>query len=352
MSRPPAFVLALAGLAIGCAPANVVQLEGVTMGTTWRVTAVARPGPREALREAIERRLDEVNRHLSTWDDESEISRFNRLERADEELAVSADFLRVMRAARRIHQLSGGAWDGTVRPLVDLWGFGPSGRAEPAPTPERLAQALAEVGFDRIEIRDAGALVKRHGAVTVDLSSIAKGYGVDAVAEVLRPWVGSDFLVEIGGEVYASGARGGGLPWKIGINRPDPAASADEVYRVVPLRNRALATSGDYRNYFLEDGVRRSHVIDPRTGRPVANGVVSVTVLAPTCMEADGLATAVMVMGEEAGLALVERLAGVEALVVVTGPDGALRDHASSGLRMESVLPPGTDLGVGAKPLR
>lgn len=306
------------------------------MGTTWRVTvATALPLSPDELRSAIEGRLDETGRHLSTWDDESEISRFNRLARAGEEFEASTDFLRVLRAGREIHALSGGAWDGTVRPLVDLWGFGPSGRAEPRPTEERIAEALAEVGFDRIEIRDSGTVVKRHDGVTVDLSSIAKGYGVDAVAEVLRPRVGSDFLVEIGGEVYASGTSPRGRPWRVGINRPDPEADADEVYRVVILRDEALATSGDYRNFFLEDGVRRSHVIDPRTGRPVANGIVSVTVRAPTCKQADGLATALMVMGEEDGLALVERLDGVEALVVTATPEGALVDHPSSGFRME-----------------
>jgi thiamine biosynthesis lipoprotein len=328
--------LALSGLAAGCSRRGVVHIEGRTMGTTYRVTVVtASPGARDALKSAIDGRLDELNRHLSTWDDTSEISRFNRLERAGVEFAASPDFLRVMGAAREIFTLSGGAWDGTVRPLVDLWGFGPSGPARPAPTPEEIAAALGEVGFDRIEVRPSGTLVKRTAGVTVDLSSIAKGYGVDVVAELLVPRAGSDFLIEIGGEVYASGSRPGGGPWRVGINRPDPSAGHDEVYRVVALHDEALATSGDYRSFFLEDGARRSHVIDPRTGRPVANGVVSVTVRAPTCMQADGLATAVMVMGEEDGLALVERLPDVEAFVVVADPDGSLRDHASSGFRTE-----------------
>jgi thiamine biosynthesis lipoprotein len=171
--------------------------------------------------------------------------------------------------------------------------------------------------------------------VTLDLSSIAKGYGVDAVAEVIREEGFRNFLVEIGGEVYGSGSRRDGRPWRVGINRPQPDAAPDEIYRVAPLRDAAFATSGDYRSFFVLDGVRYSHVLDPRTGRPVANGVVSVSVLAPDCTLADSLATAVMVMGVEEGLALLERLPGVEGLVVVETENGRLQDHATSGFRSE-----------------
>ena len=132
------------------------------------------------------------------------------------------------------------------QPLVVLWGFGPGGPALSAPSPERIAEARAEVGFDKIEIREAGALVKRNGGVTVDLSSIAKGYGVDAVADILRGAGYADFLVEIGGEVFAAGRRRDRRPWRVGINRPYPEAGPGEVYKVVPLGDRALATSGDY----------------------------------------------------------------------------------------------------------
>jgi thiamine biosynthesis lipoprotein len=158
---------------------------------------------------------------------------------------------------------------------------------------------------------------------------------VEAVAEVIRRYGFRDFLVEIGGEVYGAGSRRDGRPWRVGINRPRVEAAPDEIYRVAPLRDAAFATSGDYRSFFVRDGVRYSHVLDPRTGRPVTNGVVSVSVLAPDCTLADGLATAVMVMGAEAGLALVERLPGVEAVVVVETTDGRLEDHPSSGFRSE-----------------
>lgn len=317
-----------------CTPPPEQKLEGRTMGTTWHVTVVGRR-PVAGVQEKIEGRLEEVNRSLSTYREDSEINRFSRFSRTGEEFPVSRDFVEVMRTAARVHDLSGGAWDGTVRPLVDLWGFGPlPPRAEP-PDPKKVEALLRDVGFDRIEIRPA-ALVKRVGSVTLDLSSIAKGYGVDQVAGVVREAGFSDFLVEIGGEVYAAGSRRGGGPWRVGINRPRADAPADELYRVAALRDAALATSGDYRQFFVRDGVRYSHVLDPRTGRPVTNGVVSVSVLAPDCTLADGLATAVMVMGKDDGLALVERLPGVEALVVVETKDGRLEDHASSGFRSEA----------------
>ena len=306
------------------------------MGTTYHVTLVSSPGRSgDGLQEAIDRRLDEVNRQLSTWLEDSEISRFNRFGKIGEAFPVSDDFLRVMTAAAEVHALSDGAWDGTVSPLVALWGFGPEGPALSEPSPERIAAALAGVGFEKIDIRPQGVLVKHDPAVTLDLSSIAKGYGVDAVGEVLRERGLDDFLVEIGGEVLASGSRRDGGPWRVGINRPDPAAGPREIYAVVPLSDQALATSGDYRSYVMKDGRRRSHVIDPRTGQPVTNGVVSASVLAPTCTMADGLATAVMVMGPAAGLALVERLAGVEALMVVARPGGFLEEHPSSGFQAQ-----------------
>jgi thiamine biosynthesis lipoprotein len=316
-----------------CAPRRETKLEGRTMGTTWHVTVVGRP-PAAGLREGIERRLEELNRTFSTYREDSEINRFSRFRRAGEEFPASRDLVAVMRTAARIHELSGGAWDATVRPLVDLWGFGPlRPRADP-PDPKKVEALLRDVGFDRIEIRPA-ALVKREASVTLDLSSIAKGYGVDQVAAVIRRAGFSDFLVEIGGEVYASGSRRAGGPWRVGVNRPRPDAPAGDVYRVVPLRDAALATSGDYRQFFVRDGVTYSHVLDPRTGRPVANGVVSVSVLAPDCTLADGLATAVMVMGKDAGLAAVERLPGVAAFVILEARDGRLEDHASSGFRSE-----------------
>jgi thiamine biosynthesis lipoprotein len=325
--------LSIVLLLAACAPPPEHKLEGRTMGTTWHVTVVGRASI-DGLQEKIERRLEEVNQSFSTYREDSEINRFSRFRAVGQEFPVSRDFHRVMTMAARVFALSGGAWDGTVRPLVDLWGFGPLPPVGEPPTPERIEALRKDVGFDRIEIR-AGALVKRQAAVTLDLSSIAKGFGVDAVTEVIRGEGFRDFLVEIGGEVYGAGSRRDGRAWRVGINRPQADSAPDEIYRVAPLRDAAFATSGDYRSFFVRDGVRYSHVLDPRTGRPVSNGVVSVSVVAPDCALADGLATAVMVMGADAGLALLERLPAVEGLVVVETKDGRLEDHGTSGFRSE-----------------
>jgi thiamine biosynthesis lipoprotein len=291
------------------------------------------------LQEKIDRRLHEINQSMSPYLADSEISRFNRFREVGAEFPISEDFLRVMQLAARIHKLSAGAWDGTVNAVVDLWGFGRAGRRDSKPAAQAVAALLNDVGFDKIEIRDSGALIKRQAGVSLDLSSIAKGYGVDQVAEVVRRAGFTDFLVEIGGEIYAAGVRPDGRPWRIGINRPKTDARFDEVYRVVALQDQAFATSGDYRNFFVENGVRYSHIIDPQTGYPVANGVVSVSILADNCTLADGLATAVMVMGAEKGLSLINRLDGVHGLIVVESADGTLTDHPSSAFRLEPAAP-------------
>jgi thiamine biosynthesis lipoprotein len=336
MMRPrlvlPALLLtALAPALAACGPRPQLKLSGRAMGTTWHVTVVGAEATSEArLQQRLEQRIEEVESRFSTYREDSELSRFSRLAQAGEPFPASPDFRAVMDVAARVHELSGGAWDGTVRPLVDLWGFGPGRPVREPPPDERVQAALAEVGFRHIE-RRGDALVKTRPGVTLDLSSIAKGYGVDAAARVLRDEGHRDFIVEVGGEVVASGSRADGTPWRVGINRPSPDATPDEIYRVVPLRDQALATSGDYRNFFERDGVRYSHIIDPRTGRPITNRVVSVTVLAPDCTLADGLATALMVMGAEAGTALAEKLDRVESLILVQDPQGGLVERATTG---------------------
>jgi thiamine biosynthesis lipoprotein len=333
-------VLAVCLLAAACAPRPEQRLEGRTMGTTYHVTVVGVTEERaRALPAKIDARLERVNDSMSTYRPESELSRFNKLARAGEPFPASTDMLAVVRTASRVYELSGGAWDGTVMPLVDLWGFGPAGPVDEPPTDAAVKERMAHVGFGRIELR-ADALVKKDPAVTLDLSSIAKGYGVDQVAAVLRAEGVRDFIVEIGGEVYASGVRRDGRPWRVGINRPRADAAPDELFGVAPLHDQAFATSGDYRNYFQRGGVRYSHVLDPRTGRPVTNGVVSVSVRAPDCTLADGLATAVMVMGAQTGVALLERLENVEGLVIVETKDGALTEHRTTGLRVEPIGKP------------
>jgi thiamine biosynthesis lipoprotein len=312
-------------------------IAGRTMGTRYNIKVVA-PNAQKLplLKQRIEQRLEQINQSMSTYRPDSEISRFNAMRASGKPFAVSNDFLQVMQAGRYVHRLSQGAWDGTVQPLVTLWGFGKGGPIDRLPTAQAINQAKHLVDFSAIEILPDGHLKKHRAGVTVDLASIAKGYGVDQVAAQVAGTGFTQYLVEIGGEVYAAGRRAGGKPWRIGINRPRKDGPADAVYRVVALQDQAMATSGDYRNFIEIDGNSYSHIIDPRTGRPVANGVVSASVIASGCTLADGLATGLMVMGPQSGLALLNRLDGVEGLIIVRKSDGTLVNHWSSGLEESS----------------
>ena len=305
-------------------------IEGRTMGTTYHVKVVTGFSQSiSGLKEKIDERLEGINRSMSTYKKDSEISRFNDMKQAGQAFEISNDFYRVMKTAQTIFELSEGAWDGTVNPLVDLWGFGRTERNSVLPRKQEITALLPDMGFENIEILPNGILIKKRGFVTLDLSSIAKGYGVDQVAEIIRKAGFNDYLVEIGGEVFASGQRKDGKLWRVGINRPRKDAAFNEVYKVVDLNNQAFATSGDYRNFFEVDGIRYSHLIDPRTGYPVSNGVVSVSIITENCTFADGLATAVMVMGHDKGISLINRLEDVAGLIVVERLDGSLADYYS-----------------------
>ena len=310
-------------------------IQGRTMGTTYHVKVVASLFQGiSGLHSKIDQRLVEVNNSMSTYQPDSEISRFNDLRQVGQPFNISNDFVAVIKAARTIFDLSGGAWDGTVNPLVDLWGFGRAGRKRAPPSRQEVTALLNDIGFENVELSPNASLLKKSKSVTLDLSSIAKGYGVDQVAEIVQKAGFKDFMVEIGGEIFASGQRKDGKSWRIGINRPRKDAAVDDVYKIVNLHNKAFATSGDYRNFFEFGGVRYSHVIDPRTGYPVANGVVSVSIIADNCTMADGLATAVMVMGKAAGLDLINRLDGVEGLIITETRDGGHDAHYSQGFEV------------------
>ncbi len=309
-------------------------IRGRTMGTTYSVKVVTASSEGVAgVKEKIDKRLDEINRSMSTYQKDSEISRFNRVKDVGQKFKISNDFFQVMKAGQKIHRLSNGAWDGTVNPLVDLWGFGRNGRQNKIPPKSEIAALLSDIGFANIEVLSPGFLVKKQAAVTVDLSSIAKGYGVDEVAVLLRSLGYQNYLVEIGGEIFAAGHRQDNSRWRIGINRPRADAAFGAVYAVVALGDQGFATSGDYRNFFEVDGVRYSHVIDPRTGFPVSNGVVSVSIISANCTLADGIATAVMVMGVKKGLEMIDRLDGVEGLIVAEQNNGKLADFHSNGFK-------------------
>jgi thiamine biosynthesis lipoprotein len=321
-------------LIVGCGSKREVLLSGQTMGTTYHITIVAGYfDSHKDLKVKIDKRLEDINQSMSTYRKNSEISRFNNLRNTGEKLYVSGDFWQVMTVARKIYQLTGGAWDGTVAPLVNLWGFGSTKNKATIPAKSAIQAHLADIGFNHIEVGADRCLIKRKTTVSVDLASIAKGYAVDQVAALIRKRGIDNFLVEIGGEVYAAGLRKDGKPWKIGINQPQKNAPINQVYKVVNLNDRAFATSGDYRIYFEIDGQRFSHIIDPRTGYPVTSGVVSASIVAANCILADGLATALVVLGSEKGLELVNRLAGVECLIVVQKQESVLIDYYSKNFK-------------------
>jgi FAD:protein FMN transferase len=324
------------GITTGCDLQKEVLCSGKTMGTTYHVKVVTPMFHRTgSLQSQIDKRLREINQSMSTYLPDSEISRFNALEDDGESLAVSADFFNVMQVAENLYRITGGALDGTVMPLVDLWGFGPSGFSGKAPDRKEIERCLESVGFSGIELKQGQILVKSKSDIRLDLAAIAKGYGVDALAALLLARGYKNFLVEVGGEVMAEGVRKDGKKWRVGINRPQEDAAFNDVYHVVALRGKAMATSGDYRNFFELDGRHYSHVIDPRSGYPVANGVVSASVVADSCTLADGLATAMMVMGAEKALALANQMDNVSCLVVVREADGSFADYRSDGFLLD-----------------
>ncbi len=289
------------------------------MGTTWSVKWRGETADPAALRTAIEATLVTINAAMSTWDPDSTLARLN----ASDDTGwrdISIELYQVLAQARAIGAASDGAFDVTVGPLVRLWGFGPDGRPAQVPGPQAIARVRAATGPALFELRANPPAVRKHDPDTeIDLSGIAKGYAVDAVAARLEGMGLQDFMVEIGGEVVARGTRPDGRAWQIGIEQPDPGRR--ELRRVIALHNLAMATSGDYRNYFEADGQRYSHTLNPLTARPINHNLASVSVLAETCMEADAWATALLVLGPGAGLDKA-RAAGIAALFIVREADG------------------------------
>ena len=254
---------------------------------------------------------------LSTYRADSELSRFNRSRKTDW-IPASEEFVKVLREALSISDRSGGAFDVTVGPLVNLWGFGPERRRGLVPSQEEIEARKKLVGYRKLHVRTSPSSVKKDiPELYCDLSAIAKGYAVDKAAEYLEGEGFEDYMVEVGGEVRAKGRNQNGDPWRIGVQRPDTAGSLE---KIVSISDAGVATSGDYLNYFEVDGVRYSHTIDPRTGRPITHSLASVTVIHPSCMTADGMATAINVLGPDEGYAFAvrEKLA---VLMIVRGKD-------------------------------
>ncbi|WP_330217911.1 FAD:protein FMN transferase [Marinobacter similis] len=242
---------------------------------------------------------------MSTWRADSELSQLNQAGDQSQWMPLSEPLYEVLRRAEAISELTSGAFDVTIGPVVNLWGFGPQARPEQVPSDQELAEVLAVTGYDKLELREQPPAVRAEQPQYIDLSAIAKGYGVDAVARYLDSEGIKAYLVEIGGEVRVNGRKPGGDAWRLAIE--EPTSDARQVNRIVALESSAMATSGDYRNYYESEGRRFSHTIDPVTGRPIKHNLASVTVIAEDCMSADALATGFNVMGFEKAQALATR---------------------------------------------
>ncbi|WP_228729993.1 FAD:protein FMN transferase [Shewanella avicenniae] len=291
---------------LGCSEApEVISLSGSTMGTSYHIKVVANDRMPDAplLQARIDLLLEQVNNEMSTYRPNSELSKFNAAE-LSQSVKVSPDTIKVVQEGIRLNKLTEGALDITLGPLVNLWGFGPDKRPTQIPTQDAIDSAKQRTGIEHILI-DGDQMTKAKANLYVDLSSIAKGFGVDKVAELLESYQPAGYLVEIGGEVSAKGSKPGGAPWRVAIEKPTEDGRA--VQQVIEPGNMAMATSGDYRIYYEENGERFTHIIDPRTGYPVKHRLASVTVLNESCMTADGYATAMMVLGTEKSLELAEQ---------------------------------------------
>lgn len=316
---------------------RVASFAGETMGTTWTVLCVlppgdvgALPGPQQrALDAAIRAALDDVVAQMSNWRADSDISRFNRAA-AGAWVALPPACFEVVEAALAVARESGGAYDPSAGPLVDLWGFGPAPRRSGAPSIEAIEAASTRCGWRRIEANRETLLVQQPGGSTLDLCAIAKGYAVDAVSAVLAAHGVAHRLVEIGGELRGEGVKPDGMPWWVELETPPlerggacgPGSGAENlpVVDLIALHGLAVATSGDYRRYYLDAGaVRRTHTIDPRSGYPASHALASVTVLHRECMLADAWSTALTVLGPEAGLALAQHKGLAARFLVRTG---------------------------------
>lgn len=300
-------------------PAALHELRGLSMGTAWSVKLVAPVSALIGLERGIQAMLDEVVAQMSTWEADSDISRYNRAA-AGSAHVLPAPFAEVLHAALALAADTDGAYDPTIGPLADLWGFGPAGTRTRAPAAAPLAQARERVDWRRLHFDPLARVLSQPGGAYLDFSSIAKGYGVDRVADWLLAHGVADCLVEVGGELRAHGRKPDGSAWRIAVEQP---GREDEAAAVIALDNLSIATSGDYRRYFEPSsfehtggersgaptgGARRySHTLDPRTGAPIDNAVASVTVVHERCMHADALATALTVLGARAGLAYANR---------------------------------------------
>ena len=299
---------ALAGCEKPVAERPMVEIHGRTMGTFYGVKVVGDfPGGQPALQTQVDSLLKHYNDEISTYDPNSSLSKFNQ-QQTTAPFPVSQDMADILISAVRVGQRTQGVLDVTVGPLVNLWGFGPDKRPIKTPTDEQIAAARQRVGIQHLHVdvsADHAALRKDVSNIYVDLSTIGEGFGADKVADFLESRGVHNYLVEIAGASRSRGVNAKGEQWKLAIQKPTD--ELDDVQAIVKPDGRAISTSGSYRNYYELNGQRYSHIIDPATGKPITHRLVSATVITPTALEADGLDTALMVMGPEKAMAFAKQ---------------------------------------------
>jgi thiamine biosynthesis lipoprotein len=290
---------------------HVSEFRGLAMGGAFSVKIVTAkdeletPGLHDVDR-ALRSTLDRIEGLMSTWDRDSELSRFNR-STSLEPFTVSPETFAVFTWSLEVGSVTGGALDVTIGPLVDAWGFGPSGPRTTPPTNDEIDRLQEAVGPGRVELDPtAGTVRKTRPDVQCDLSSVVPGYAADRLSRELVDRGFTDFLVDVGGEVLARGRNEKGAPWQVAIERP--ALRGDAIQRLVPLSDLAITTAGDYRKYREVDGQRVAHILDPRTGRPLTHRLASVTVIDALAVRADAFDTALLVLGTSEGMALATKL--------------------------------------------
>jgi thiamine biosynthesis lipoprotein len=300
-------LLVLPLLLMSCDRQHTLKFAGETQGTTYHVTIVEKNSTlsRQKLQQRIEQRLGEIDAALSNYRDDSELNRFNRAA-VGEWVELNRDLYTVLTISDRISRASDGAFDVTVAPLVELWGFGPNSKSKTVPAEAAVKVALAQVGYRYLDIDPAQPRAKKLRTLSVDVNGIAQGYTVDQLAEVLSAEGCVDFMVEVGGELRLAGHNVDAELWAIDIEQPSDGLVQSQ--QVIAATAVGITTAGDYHDYFEKDGRRYSHTIDPRTGKPIAHALASVTVIASSAVVADGYDTALEVMGPEAGFAFAQRM--------------------------------------------
>lgn len=305
--------------------AIVHKLHGQTMGTTYNISLVESPTfETSTLQQRINQNLQSLNRSLSTYDPQSELSLINQQKDShnpNQWIDLSPELTTVLSQSLSLYKNSRGYFDVTVGPLVNIWGFGPEEAAEKAPSDHQITQLLQQIGSDHISLDSNNHRMKLAKPVYIDLSAIAKGWGVDEISRLLEAQGIENYLVEIGGELRTNGHKPGDTPWKIAVEKPAYQAGERKGQLIIAPGNAAVATSGDYRNYFEVNGTRFSHTINPATGRPITHNLASVTVIHPDCVLADGWATALNVAGPEEGFALAQQH-NLAAYFIIRSPQG------------------------------